>query len=438
MSRLVDYLNDESRPVLQEVMDACKGAYIKKESVEGTYQLKTQNKVDLNAIARIFGSQQILKNGGKFSLSRFMKRLYELHPDETRNVQEILTEYYGYPIISEKEIRRKYEGRFSTFLHNVLLESEGWDEAVRQEFCIGNNMQKHKLYGHLKKAFKVSEEAALLEWEKIKNLYLVLDSFIKQNKSSIKLPILAERALGDPHGLDLNKPYRGLMVYILYLLRPQGDSYPKTSEEVMEFLADRNIYRDHISSFVTAYGLKEKRDSTINESIWQMFTLQNEPINLSLANILNVSGILAPQRVYVFENPAVFERVCPLVSTKDVALVCTFGNFKIAGLKLLDILVESNPNVSIFYSGDYDLGGLTMANRLLERYTDNLNLDLYNEEIYTKYMSDVKVDKVKLSGKVSSEHFLLKDLALIVRDNGKATYQEAFVDEIIKHIHYYS
>lgn len=51
----------------------------------------------------------------------------------------------------------------------------------------------------------------------------------------------------------------------------------------------------------------------------------------------------------------------------SAGLLCTFGQLKLSGIRLVDLLAESH--CKIYYVGDFDPEGLQIADKLLCRYS---------------------------------------------------------------------
>jgi uncharacterized protein (TIGR02679 family) len=97
----------------------------------------------------------------------------------------------------------------------------------------------------------------------------------------------------------------------------------------------------------------------------------------------------ASQRVYLFENPQVFEVVVDelqkdhhLPEQELPTLVCTSGWPGVAVIRFLNLLTESSPDVQLYYSGDFDLQGLRIARYLLARYPRQCHLWRFDPQAY--------------------------------------------------------
>lgn len=80
-----------------------------------------------------------------------------------------------------------------------------------------------------------------------------------------------------------------------------------------------------------------------------------------LAGALPVAG-----EVFVCENPAVLIAAADRFGTDCAPIVCVRGQPSVATRHLLRLLADSG--AVLRYHGDFDWGGIRIANRLVERY----------------------------------------------------------------------
>ena len=97
-------------------------------------------------------------------------------------------------------------------------------------------------------------------------------------------------------------------------------------------------------------------------------------------------------------------------------------------IKLLDMLVKSG--CSIYYAGDFDPEGLQIADKLISRYKGyihiwRMRLDDYLIIDKTEPISESRMKKLD---KLNDEQ--LRILGEIIRNEGKAGYQELLISEM--------
>ena len=111
-------------------------------------------------------------------------------------------------------------------------------------------------------------------------------------------------------------------------------------------------------------------------------------------------------------------------------MVCTYGQVKLAGIILLDLLVKAG--FKIYYSGDIDPEGMHIADKLKNRYGENLEFFGFDEETYFRNIADVKISSERLNKLKTIEN--LKDLCWNVEKNKKTAYEESNIENIVQFI----
>ncbi|WP_075366665.1 DUF2399 domain-containing protein [Desulfosporosinus metallidurans] len=114
--------------------------------------------------------------------------------------------------------------------------------------------------------------------------------------------------------------------------------------------------------------------------------------------------------------------------TPNPPLICTHGQFKLASLLLLDKLAASG--TLIYYSGDFDPEGLSMAERLLLRYPGQAKAWHYTLEDYQLSRSDqvLSPQRLKQLDRVSSPELAPPKEKLL--KTGLAGYQEGILSDL--------
>lgn len=118
------------------------------------------------------------------------------------------------------------------------------------------------------------------------------------------------------------------------------------------------------------------------------------------------------------------------MENKKIPIVCTYGQINLAGLVLLDLINQSIQ--TIYYSGDCDPEGILIADKLKSRYNDKLKFIGFDKQTYIKNISKVQIseERLKKLNKVKNEE--LKELAKLIEENKKASYEELNINNIIK------
>ena len=111
-------------------------------------------------------------------------------------------------------------------------------------------------------------------------------------------------------------------------------------------------------------------------------------------------------------------------------MVCTYGQVKLAGIILLDLLIKVG--FKLYYSGDIDPEGMQIADKLKRRYEENMELFGFDDETYFRNVSEVEISNERIEKLKSVEN--IKELSNTVNKIKRAAYEEKNIKEIIKFI----
>jgi uncharacterized protein (TIGR02679 family) len=197
--------------------------------------------------------------------------------------------------------------------------------------------------------------------------------------ASEPLPLFANRVLRDPHALDSDELAGRLWYRALSWAFPEiATATASPAEERSALLAAVGLAIDDVSSQVLIAG------AFFGNSLLDSSRELGLAVSLPLRTIMELDGASAwRHRVYVIENPAVFsillDTMHHLLPQQRPALICTAGHLSLAARRLLDKLAIAS---EIFYSGDFDLGGLAIAAGLISKYGSAVTLWRMDPESY--------------------------------------------------------
>jgi uncharacterized protein (TIGR02679 family) len=110
-------------------------------------------------------------------------------------------------------------------------------------------------------------------------------------------------------------------------------------------------------------------------------------------------------------------------------MICTNGQFKLASLILIDLLIKEGCH--IYYSGDFDPEGLKMAQRLKERNQKHIHLWHFQLEDYLGSSPEVLLSEDRITKLESVTLEELRPIKEKMQQVKKAGYQE----EILMKLH---
>ncbi|WP_151483762.1 TIGR02679 family protein [Streptomyces albicerus] len=173
---------------------------------------------------------------------------------------------------------------------------------------------------------------------------------------AVSLPAFAATALGDAHALDDTTPLATIVLSGVRALTgfPDGSG----AEWRREAWASAGVLRDALSSTVLTLGLQ-------GTAALDWMTDTGEPAVLTLRQLTHNPPSTAPAVVYVCENPTVLATAADIHGPTCPPLVCLQGQPSAAALTLLRHLHTHGSTLR--YHGDFDWGGLRIADALLRR-----------------------------------------------------------------------
>ena len=313
---------------------------------------------------------------------------------------------------------------------------------------------------------------------------------LPENQES--LPIFAAKVNGDPHSLDRNKLAGQLFLKFLILkknglkieeqnickdnkciqnqtnkidkndieksenengakkrLEIVNKRKTKTTEEIAEIYYNNNVLIDEMSNMVLVRNLVALKNGQVHEG-WQAFYNRHEAMQVTLYNLSQIDEISTKIDKYknfksnkvdetnskiqnldkclIVENPGVFTDIIQDSSLKSIPIVCTYGQVKLAGLILLSKLVEAG--TQLYYSGDIDPEGMQIADKLKQRFRNNITLVGFDEKTYKKNKSKVILSEIRLKKLEGLKDEKLKEIAKILQQDKVAAYEELNIKEL--------
>lgn len=377
--------------------------------------------MEKDALSGIMKKNYSKNNTISINLTKFQERL-----DNTKfagvNLKEIIENYFEEDVISNKETKQKYNDEIKNFFNEILKEEEN---TFGYEFLKKIIDDKKAEYFNLKKYYnrdKLALKQALHEACKgINNL----------PDKNTRIPVFASKILGNPHGFD-KKNLSG-KIFVMLLSYIDGRKNPKNSEELAELYYKYHLLIDDVSNMILCKNIIGIKENGQEHDGMKGFNKANEPLYLTIYNLSTITSVKNNgkyNKVMVMENPAVFMEVAERCKIKDFPMVCTYGQVKLAGIILLDLLV--NAGFKIYYSGDIDPEGMQIADKLKNRYGENFEFFGFDEETYFRNISDVEISCERINKLKTVEN--LRKLCIKMEELRKSAYEEKNICEIAKFI----
>lgn len=249
---------------------------------------------------------------------------------------------------------------------------------------------------------------------------------MQRPKSPVRLAVLSAEATSDPHALD-GETLSGKLFLHLLTFR-SGSEFPESAEQRDRLYYENGILCDSISSLVTQVGLVLHIEAGEHPA-YRALRQRNELCTLSLAGLSTLTGAESPVgRAYIVENEMVFTQLCDRATQFSSPLICTSGQPSVAALRLLDLLAASR--TALFYSGDFDGKGLSIAAQLCARYPGLLKPWHMDAGDYDRCRSDKSLSDTSLSLLQGCAGTALEQIAHLVGRHRHAGYQELLIPQL--------
>ena len=406
-------------PGFERIMHQLLIRYRRNGHAAGTIRLDDPSQQERDALCGLFGRAFLADI--KFKVQDFNSVL-QASKFEGVDLKEVLEVYFHTSIYTSREIKDKKGQQFEQMLESAYKVArsdtcKNWLDAIKA---------KRKDRGYLLLIKEMSRDLQSTTTSVCKALW-AMDELENRSGSMLRLAVFSAQATTDPHALDIDTLCGQLFLHLLSvkLNRP----YPAGAEERDEVYFENGILCDSISSTVTQVGLvlREQQDE---HPAFKEFRQRNECCTLSLTNLNNISSAASPSgKAYLIENQMLFSQLCDQAKDFHSPLICTSGQLQVAVLRLLDMLVASG--ITLYYAGDFDGGGISIAARLLARYPANLHLWHMTADDYELCKSDISISENSRSLLKSANGTILEPIANLVQETGCAGYQELLLGKLL-------
>ncbi|UFU00260.1 TIGR02679 family protein [Radiobacillus kanasensis] len=390
--------------------------------IGGTVKIEHFTEDEHITVARFYATTvSDLKQKGKVSLESFEQKLHS-----TRfagiSLKELLEAYFKEPLVSNMERKRLKDHKQEQFF--TQLESNFPRLTFWIDYLKNKTRDTYWIY-------RLMEESP----ESFKDKVYHLDSAFNLLPASLeRLPMFSQRITRNPHAFDLNRNLGKLLIHLLSVDHYHSDSIviPTDSEGVNELLLTYGILRDDITNYVTCANLLAETEDG-SHLMWEAAASTHSVLNAPLRELVDLTRIYpsGEQKViWVVENSGVYSSI--LDKIPKAPLICTQGQFKLAALLLIDLLVKEG--CVLYYAGDLDPEGLSMAERLLQRHSGHICLWKMDVASYRKSEADIVLSVERLN---KLDSITIPELVPVVKELRKrkrAGYQEALVDEMVGEI----
>lgn len=338
------------------------------------------------------------------------------------DLKAVLEGYFHTSISTSRERRDQKEQQFEALLESgrTIAKSEAsknWLEAMGQK-------PRDRGYPLLIREMSRDFQSAAVNLQKA---IWAMDFLEDRRRPMLRLAVFSAQATTDPHALDSDTFCGQLFLHLLAM--KQGRPYPASAEERDEVFFESGILCDSISSTVTQVGLI-LWEGEGEHPAFRAFRERGECCTLSLTNLNSIASAESPSgKAYLVENQMLYAQLCDQAEDFHSPLICTSGQLQVAVLRLLDMLAASG--TTLYYAGDFDGGGISIAARLLARYPDKLRLWHMDIGDYAQCKSEVPLSENSRNLLKAARGTALEPLANAVQETGYAGYQELLLNKLL-------
>lgn len=393
----------------------------------GQIVLSSATEEERRALTGIFG-KTFYEESVEFSLAEF-EQVLQTTRFAPVTLKEVLEAYFGEALCTNQEKRADQQRKKTEFWERlaVAFACDGrsgwalrWLQAMEETRSFGYSMLNMQYRKNPEEAFALAQEVGA-----------ALERMVGLTEAQEELPlaVLAAEITNHPHAFDRGTAAGNLLMHAVSWYK--NCQYPQNAYLWRILLLEMGIAPDNLSSSVTEYGLHLKIGDKVHPA-YEAFNCLGEPGVVTMEHMKRITGAYSDAGVvYVVENQMVFSYLLNYVEPQE-ALLCTSGQLRSASRELIGFLVKSG--MQIYYSGDIDPEGMLIADKLWQRYPDNLHIWRMSKTDYIHSVSDEKVDQKRLGMLELLRNPILKDTALQLKKTKKAGYQEnillAFVEDI--------
>ena len=185
-------------------------------------------------------------------------------------------------------------------------------------------------------------------------------------KRGVPLPVFASTHLNNAHALDLDHDLGRLMCRAI--AAANGLPTPRKRSEFRRAWELVGIVPDELSVTVLVLNVPAI-GSSLTDEVLHAHANSGEPCRLTFRQLRLFPPTIEPgnnKSLYVCENPSVIASAADQLGSQGRPLVCVEGQPNLAALRLLAFAVASGWRIS--YHGDFDSGGIRIANWLYEQF----------------------------------------------------------------------
>ena len=342
------------------------------------------------------------------------------------DMKTVLEDYFAAPLQTNQEQKERELKTRDAFFDRLLacFGDCGENRTAASDWI--RELRRRKKYGYqilLKEFAKDPKTAEILA----QNVGRALIRLEETEGEECLLAVFSAEISGNPHYFDRGTAAGQLLTHAVCFRK--NSELPQSAYAWRERMQSVGIVSDNIASMVHVFGVRlETADGP--HPACEAFYQRKEPCVLTAENLKYITGAKACRNtVYVVENEMVFLYLTENAKDRDVSILCTSGQLRVAAIQLLDHLLAGG--AVICYSGDLDPDGMDIADRLWQRYGNAVHLWRMGPEDYRESVSGEALSGRQLAKLKNLKNAALCRTAELVQREKMAGYQENLLKQLL-------
>jgi len=266
----------------------------------------------------------------------------------------------------------------------------------------------------------------------IKTVATALNNLPVDSPRLVCLEEFAKKHAGSPLAFETNEMLGQLFLRALSFCLETP--HPCSTDDCTNLFANAGLLYNGMLSRVTAMGLNMFDENGKPGTAAKVYNRRGQAFVLTLENLNSYARFsTAYGKLFVIENPLVYNAVCRQLSGTKCTVVCQMGGGTPAFLFLLKKLVK-NEKTKIYYAGNLDYKGLVFADKLYNLLGKNFVPWRYNHRDYKALLegeTSLLPDEKK---GLSMHNEELASLLSLMRRTGKTASTMPLLEKYVKDI----
>lgn len=343
-------------------------------------------------------------------------------------MENLLEAYYGEKLVTNRQVKDEFRYKRDVFFNGYLSNKNSDLMHSLIDWIQEKENESNRFYATYNSNFEQLAQTMNYLSRLFRDFPL---------KEATYLPIIASRITRNPHAFDHNTFEGKLLVYALQVLKEISTGVPKAkdlnAEEITELFFEFNILRDDLANYATLFNIEGYNQDGSENMLLKATSDHKMAINLPLREVMKLAAVNAKGgKLFMLENSSVASYLMTkaIEGHNDISILSGNGMLRVATLKFLDVFVQGGGIV--YYAGDYDPEGLGIAQRLINRYGDNLKLWNYSKDSYSYSLSDQEIPSDRITQLERIESGELADIKNAMAITRRAGYQENVLDGLVE------